>query len=179
MLCSPSYETWWAGSSQSRSLLLVHSAAATTTAASGLPIHFLVPISHSEMHPTGTFSSPLQSPTLRKNVQTTSWLATRSSMAMAPSISKSGKPLHPMEHALSPVAIYISNNASFRLKHPGVPDSSDGSDGTLYPLTENNTLPVAQATSCVAYLPPLPCTWYTHHQNDTCVTLFAGAAVML
>jgi len=34
----------------------------------------------------------------------------------------------------------ISNNSSFRLKHPGVPDGSDGSDGTSYPLTENYTL---------------------------------------
>jgi len=41
---------------------------------------------------------------------------------------------------------YISNNSSFHLKHPGVPDGSDGSDGTSYPLTENYTLPVAQAT---------------------------------
>jgi len=40
----------------------------------------------------------------------------------------------------------ISNNSSFRQKHPGVPDGSDGSDGTSYPLTENYTLPVAQAT---------------------------------
>jgi hypothetical protein len=45
---------------------------------------------------------------------------------------------------------YISNNPSFRLKHPGVPDGSDGSDGTSYPLTENYTLPVAQATGRVA-----------------------------
>jgi hypothetical protein len=37
----------------------------------------------------------------------------------------------------------ISNNSSFRQKHPGVPDGSDGSDGMLYPLTENYTLPVA------------------------------------
>jgi len=44
----------------------------------------------------------------------------------------------------------ISNNPGFRLKHPGVPDSSDGSDGTSYPLTENYTLPVAQATGRVA-----------------------------
>jgi hypothetical protein len=43
-----------------------------------------------------------------------------------------------------------SNNASFRLKHPGVPDGSDGSDGTSYPLTEKYTLPVAQATGRVA-----------------------------
>ena len=40
----------------------------------------------------------------------------------------------------------ISNNSSFRQKHPGVADGSDGSDGTSYPLTENYTLPVAQAT---------------------------------
>ena len=73
----------------------------------------------------------------------------------------------------------ISNNPSFRLKHPGVPDGSDGSDGTSYPLTENYMLPVAQATGRVAYSPPLLCARYTHHQNDTCVTLFAGAAVML
>jgi len=37
----------------------------------------------------------------------------------------------------------ISNNASFHLKHPGVPDSSDGSDGTSYPLMENYTPLVA------------------------------------
>jgi hypothetical protein len=103
----------------------------------------------------------------------------------------------------------ISNNSSFRLKHPGVPDGSDGSGGTSYPLTENQTRPVAQATGRVAYLPcggyytmplilakrrvvyyarlsgvrlPLLCVrnvvTYTHHQNDTYVTLFAGVAVM-
>jgi len=42
--------------------------------------------------------------------------------------------------------IHISNNSSFRQKHPAVPDGSDGSDGTSYPLTENYTLPIAQAT---------------------------------
>jgi len=47
----------------------------------------------------------------------------------------------------------ISNNPSFRLKHPGVPDGSDGSGGTSYPLTENQTRPVTQATGRVAYLP--------------------------
>jgi hypothetical protein len=40
----------------------------------------------------------------------------------------------------------ISNNSSFRQKHPGVPDGSDGSDGSSYLLTENYTLPVGQAT---------------------------------
>jgi len=68
----------------------------------------------------------------------------------------------------------ISNDPSFRQKHPGVPDGSDGSDGTSYPLTENYTLPVALQT----YL--LYCVvTYKHHQNDTCGTLFAVAAVML
>ena len=66
----------------------------------------------------------------------------------------------------------VSNNPSFQLKHPGVQDGSDGSDGTSYPLTENYTHPIA-------YSPPLLCAWYKHHRNDMCVTLFAGAAVML
>jgi hypothetical protein len=48
---------------------------------------------------------------------------------------------------------FICNNSSFRLKHPGVPDGSDGSGGTWYPLTENQTRPVAQVTGSVAYLP--------------------------
>jgi len=48
------------------------------------------------------------------------------------------------------VGIAISNNSSFRQKHPGFPDGSDGSEGTSYPLTENYTLPVAQATGRVA-----------------------------
>jgi len=47
---------------------------------------------------------------------------------------------------------YLSNDSSFRLKHPGVLDSSDGSDWTSYPLTENQMRPVAQATGRVAYL---------------------------
>jgi len=40
----------------------------------------------------------------------------------------------------------ISNNSSFCQKHPGVPNGSDGSDRTSYPLTENYMLPVTQAT---------------------------------
>jgi hypothetical protein len=86
--------------------------------------------------------------------------------------------LHEVEYPLLEV-INTSNNPSFRLKHPGVPDGSDGSDGTSYALTENYTLPIAQATGRVAYSPPLLCARYTHHQNDMSVTLFAGAAVML
>jgi len=74
---------------------------------------------------------------------------------------------------------FISNNSSFRQKHPGVPDGSDGSDGTSYPLTENYTLPVAQATCRVPYVLRYLVVTFTHHQKDTCVTLFAGAAVML
>jgi hypothetical protein len=52
-----------------------------------------------------------------------------------------------------PDSLSISNNPSFRLQHPGVPDGSDGSGRTSYPLTENQTRPVAQATGRVAYLP--------------------------
>jgi len=44
----------------------------------------------------------------------------------------------------------ISNNPSFRQKHPGVPDGSDGPHGTSYPLTENYTLPVTQVTGRLA-----------------------------
>jgi hypothetical protein len=47
----------------------------------------------------------------------------------------------------------ISNNSSFHLEHPCVPDGSDCSGGTLYPLTENQTQPVAQMMGRVAYLP--------------------------
>jgi len=103
----------------------------------------------------------------------------------------------------------INNNPSFRLKHPGVPDGSDGSGGTSYPLTANQTRPVACAIGHIAFILcggyhtmplilamrrivyfarrsgvrlPLLCVWnvvtYTHHQNDTYVTLFAGVAVM-
>jgi hypothetical protein len=77
----------------------------------------------------------------------------------------------------------ISNNLGLGQKHPGVPDGSDGSDGTSHPLMENETLPIAQVMGCVAYLPPLHCArnvvMYVYTQNDKCVTLFAGAAVML
>jgi len=73
----------------------------------------------------------------------------------------------------------ISNYSSFRLKRPGVPDGSDGSDGTSYPLTENYTLPVAKATGRVASVFIQFVVTYMLHQKDTCVTLFAGAAVLL
>jgi len=73
----------------------------------------------------------------------------------------------------------IRNNSSFRQKHHGVPDGSDGSDRTSYTLTEKCMLPVAQATGRVVYVLLYFVVTFTHHQKDTCVTLFAGAAVML
>jgi len=75
--------------------------------------------------------------------------------------------------------VVISNNSNFRQKHMGVPDGSDGCDGTSYPLTENYTLPVAQATGRVAHVLLYFVVTFTHHQKDTCVKLFTGAAVML
>jgi len=67
----------------------------------------------------------------------------------------------------------ISNNSSFRLKHPGVPDGSDGSGGTSYALTANQTRPVAQAMCRVAYL---PCGGYytmPHILATRCVVYYA------
>ena len=61
--------------------------------------------------------------------------------------------LHRMGKVHDFLEMCISNNSSFCLKHPRVPDGSDGSDGTSYPLTENQTRPIAQATGRVAYLP--------------------------
>jgi len=86
---------------------------------------------------------------------------------------------HKVKSSLSVLPWYISNNSSFRQKHPGVLDGSDGSDGTSYPLTENYTKPVAEETGRVAYVLLYFVVTFTHHQKDTCVTLFAGAAVML
>jgi len=71
----------------------------------------------------------------------------------------------------------ISNEPNFRLKHLGVPDGSDGSDGTSYALTENYTLPVAQATCRVAYVPPLLCGYvYTSSERHVCYTLPRGCS---
>jgi hypothetical protein len=61
----------------------------------------------------------------------------------------------------------MSNNPGFRLKHPGDPDGSDGSDGTSYPLTENYTLPVSQAMGRIAQ----HSTW--ERQRQTCERLGA------
>jgi len=73
----------------------------------------------------------------------------------------------------------ISNDPSVRQKHPDVPDGSGGCIGTSYPLPENYTLPVAQATGRITYIPPCVFGDIYGHQNDTCVTRFAVAAVML
>ena len=72
----------------------------------------------------------------------------------------------------------IRNKLSFRLEHRAVPEGSDGSDRTPYPLTENYTLAVAPATGQVVSLHPLYWACDTHHQNDRCVTVFAGAAIL-
>jgi hypothetical protein len=46
----------------------------------------------------------------------------------------------------------INNKPSFGQEHQGVFDGPDGSDGTSYPLMENQTRPVAQGTFRIAYL---------------------------
>ena len=62
----------------------------------------------------------------------------------------------------------ISNDPSFCLKHAGVPDGSDSSDRTSYPLTENYMLPVA-------YVPPLLCgAVYTSSEWQVYYTLRRG-----
>jgi len=64
----------------------------------------------------------------------------------------------------------ISNDPNFRLKHLGVPDGSDGSDGTSYALTEKYTLPVA-------YVPPLLCgDVYASSERHVCYTLRRGCS---
>jgi hypothetical protein len=84
-----------------------------------------------------------------------------------------------------PLLVYAvtCHNPSFSQKHPSVPDSSDGCNGTLSSLTENFTLSVTHATGCIAYLPPVlyssNAVAYMHPQNNRCLTLFPGTAVML
>jgi len=68
-------------------------------------------------------------------------------MARYPFISS-----HPLPTLFEPEP-HISNNFGFREKHLGIPDSSDGSKKTSYPLTEIYMLPVAQATGRIAYIP--------------------------
>jgi len=55
----------------------------------------------------------------------------------------------------------------------GVPDGSDGSDRTSYPLTEHYMLPVAQATGHIVHIPPVLFDDVYTHQKETCVTHFA------
>ena len=72
---------------------------------------------------------------------------------------------------------HSSNDPNLRLKHPGVPDGSDGSDGTLYTLTENYTLPIAQVTVGIAYVPPLLCgDVYASSERHMCYTLRRGCS---
>ena len=71
----------------------------------------------------------------------------------------------------------ITDDTNFRLKHPGVPDGSDGSDGTSYALTENYMAPVTHATGCVAYIPPLHCgDVYASSERHVCYTLRRGCS---
>jgi len=74
----------------------------------------------------------------------------------------------------------IRNNSSFCQKHLGVPDGSDGSESTLYPLTENFTLPVAKATGsslldwCSGLQVHLGARWITVEQSGK--NIFFGNA---
>jgi len=71
----------------------------------------------------------------------------------------------------------ISNDPTFCQKHPHVPDCSDSSEGTSYPLMQNHTLPIAQATGRVAYLPPLLCCEvYAPSEWHVCYTLSRGCS---
>jgi len=101
---------------------------------------------------TGRFGSrPVQKPDLLRLGRPTPdpYPSTRGfcRVWLDPSVTMSGSAFRVFQFMV------ISNNPSFRLKHPGVPDSSDGSGGTSYTLTENQTPPVAQATGRVAYIP--------------------------
>jgi len=79
--------------------------------------------------------------------------------------------------AYSPWYHHISNNSSFRQKHPGVPESSDRSDRTSYPLPENYTQPVAQAMGHIAYVPPLLCGGVNApSEQHVCYTLRRGCS---
>ena len=101
------FVSWRAGSSHSRSALSVHASAATTAAAPCSPVQCLVPIPPLEMLSMVTPSSPIQTPTLRRNVQMTSSLAGWSSKALAPTISISGTTPPPSEHASSLAVIEV------------------------------------------------------------------------
>jgi len=76
---------------------------------------------------------------------------------------------------------FISNDPSLSQKHGGVPDGSDGCDGTSYPLTAYYTLLVALAMGPVAYVPPVLCVRnsgdvYRPIERHGCYTLCRGCS---
>jgi len=87
---------------------------AIAVAAPCSPVHCLVPISPLEMLSTVTPSSPIEPPTVRKNIQTTSSLASWSSKVLAPSIWISGTPPSPSVHP--------SSLAVMQVHSTGIPD---------------------------------------------------------
>jgi len=96
---------------------------AIVAAAPCSPVQCLVRISPLEMLSTVTPSSPIWTPTLRKNVQRTSSLASWLSKALTHSIWISGTPPPPSEHASSLAVIQV---------HPWV--THDGLPRQLPPL---------------------------------------------
>jgi len=64
-------------------------------------------------------------------------------------------------------ALSVSNNHRFCLKHLGVPDGSDGSDGTSYPLMDNYMLPVVLHTYLDYFAPRMR--WRICTMRMTCV----------
>ena len=71
----------------------------------------------------------------------------------------------------------ISNDASFRQKHPGVPDGSDGSDRTSYPLMQDFTVHFTQVTGRIAHIPPvLFHDVYAPSERHVCYTLRSGCS---
>jgi len=97
--------------------------AATTATDSCSPIQCLVPVSPPEMLSTVAPSSLIRTPTLKKNIQTTSSLASWLSNALDPSIEISGSAPPPSEHA--------SSLAMIQEHSQGIPD---GLPGPLPPL---------------------------------------------
>jgi len=115
--------SWCAINSHLRSSLLVHSSATTTTAALYLPTQYLVPIVLQEMLSMVTPSSPVQTPTIRKNVQTTFSLASRSSNALPLSIL--------VFRTLLAYSDHTTSLDGFQVHSRGLPD---GLPGPLPPL---------------------------------------------
>jgi hypothetical protein len=67
----------------------------------------------------------------------------------------------PIDHVQDNHFHVIPNNPSFRLKYTVVPEGSDGSGGTSYTLTENQTQPIALHTSLAAAIKP--CLLFLRH----------------